>query len=36
MEQLEVNIDRVKTKANFEVIKIMYDSDPCQSLLGIR
>jgi hypothetical protein len=30
-----VNIERVKTKVDFEVIKMMYDSDPYPALLGI-
>jgi hypothetical protein len=35
LEQVEVNIDGVKTKADFEVIEIMDDSDPYLDLLGI-
>jgi hypothetical protein len=32
---VEVNIEGVKTKADFEVIEIMDDSNPYPSLLGI-
>jgi hypothetical protein len=32
---VEVNIEGVKTRENFEVIEIMDDSDPYLSLLGI-
>jgi hypothetical protein len=35
LEQVEVNIDGVKTKVDFEVIEIMDDSDPYPTLLGI-
>jgi hypothetical protein len=35
LEQVEVNIEGVKTKKNFEVINIMDDLDPYLSLLGI-
>jgi hypothetical protein len=35
LEQVEVNIEGVKTKAYFEVIEIMDDSDPYPALLGI-
>jgi hypothetical protein len=35
LEQVEVNIEGVKTKEYFEVIEIMDDSDPYPSLLGI-
>jgi hypothetical protein len=35
LEQVEINIERVKTKADFEVIEIMDESDPYPSLLGI-
>jgi hypothetical protein len=35
LEQVEVNIEGVKTKAYFEVIEIMDDSDPYPTLLGI-
>jgi hypothetical protein len=35
LEQMEVIIDRVKTKADFEVIEIMYDLNPYPALLGI-
>jgi hypothetical protein len=35
MEQVEVNIEEVKTKANFEVIEIMDASDPYPTLLEI-
>jgi hypothetical protein len=32
---VEVNIEGVKTKADFEVIEIMDESDPYPALLGI-
>jgi hypothetical protein len=32
---VEVNIDKVKTKVDFQVIRIMDDSYPYPSLLGI-
>jgi hypothetical protein len=32
---VEVNIDGVKTKVDFEVIEIMDDSNPYPALLGI-
>jgi hypothetical protein len=32
---VEVNIEGVKTKADFEVIEIMDESDPYPTLLGI-
>jgi hypothetical protein len=35
LEKVEVNIEGVKTKENFEVIEIMNDLDPYLSLLGI-
>jgi hypothetical protein len=35
LQQVEVNIDGVKTKADFEVIEIMDDSDRYIDLLGI-
>jgi hypothetical protein len=35
LEQVEVNIEGVKTKVYFEVIEIMDDSDPYPALLGI-
>jgi hypothetical protein len=35
LEQVEVNIEGVKTKVDFEVIEIMDDSDPYPALLGI-
>jgi len=35
LEKVEVNIEGVKTKANFEVIEIMDESDPYPTLLGI-
>jgi hypothetical protein len=35
LEQVEVNIEGVKTKVYFEVIEIMDDSDPYPTLLGI-
>jgi hypothetical protein len=35
LEQVEVNIEGVKTKDDFEVIEIMDDSDPYPALLGI-
>jgi hypothetical protein len=35
LEQVEVNIEGVKTKVNFEVIEIMDESDPYPALLGI-
>jgi hypothetical protein len=35
LEQVEVNIDGIKTKADFEVIEIMDDSYPYPTLLGI-
>jgi hypothetical protein len=35
LEWVEVNIEGVKTKAVFEVIKIMDESDPYLELLGI-
>jgi hypothetical protein len=36
LEQLEVRIEGLKTKEYFEVIKIMDDSNPYPSLLGIE
>jgi hypothetical protein len=36
LDQVEVNIEGVKTKANFEVIEIMVDSDPYPTLLVIE
>jgi hypothetical protein len=33
---VEVNIEAVKTKADFEVIEIMDDSNPYPALLGIH
>jgi hypothetical protein len=35
LEQVEVNIEGVKTKVDFEVIEIMDESDPYPALLGI-
>jgi hypothetical protein len=35
LEQVEVNIEGVKMKDDFEVIEIMDDSDPYPALLGI-
>jgi hypothetical protein len=35
LEQVEVNIEGVKTKVDFEVIEIMDDSNPYPTLLGI-
>jgi hypothetical protein len=35
MEKVEVNIDRVNTKYEFEVIEIMDDLDPYLSLIFI-
>jgi hypothetical protein len=35
LEQVEVNIEGVKTKVDFEVIEIMDESDPYPTLLGI-
>jgi hypothetical protein len=35
LEQVEVNIDGVRTKGNFELIKIMDELDPYPTLLGI-
>jgi hypothetical protein len=35
LEQVEVNIEGVKTKVDFEVIDIMDESDPYPALLGI-
>jgi hypothetical protein len=35
MDKVEVNIKGVKTKVDFEVIKIMDESDPYPALLGI-
>jgi hypothetical protein len=35
LEQVEVKIERVKMKVDFELIEIMDDSDPYPSLLGI-
>jgi hypothetical protein len=35
LEQVEVNIEGVKAKTNFEVIEIMDDLDPYPTLLGI-
>jgi hypothetical protein len=36
LEKVEVNIEGVKTKVEFEVIEIMDDSDPYPALLGIN
>jgi hypothetical protein len=35
MEQVEVNIEGVKTKEYFEVVEIMDDSYPYPTLFGI-
>jgi hypothetical protein len=35
LEKVEVNIEGVKTKANFEVIEIMDDSDPYPVYLAL-
>ena len=35
LEQVEVNIEGVKTKVDFEVIEIMDDSNPYPSFFGI-
>jgi hypothetical protein len=35
LEQVEVNIEGVKMKDDFEVIEIMDDFDPYPALLGI-
>jgi hypothetical protein len=35
LDQVEGNIEGVKTKVDFEVIEIMDDSDPYLTLLGI-
>jgi hypothetical protein len=35
LEQVEVNMEGMKKKADFEVIEIMDDSDPYHALLGI-
>jgi hypothetical protein len=35
LEQVEVNIEGVKTKVDFKVIEIMDESDPYPPLLGI-
>jgi hypothetical protein len=36
LEQVEVNIEGVKTKENFEVIEIMDDLEPYPMLLKIQ
>jgi hypothetical protein len=35
LEKVKVNIEGVKTKADFKVIKIMDESNPYPALLGI-
>jgi hypothetical protein len=35
MEQVKVNIDRVNTKQDIELIEMVDDSDPYLALLGI-
>ena len=35
MKRVEVNLDGVKSLANFEVIEIVDESDPYPTLLGI-
>jgi len=35
LEHVEVDVARVETKTNFEVIEIMGDKDPYPDLLGI-
>jgi hypothetical protein len=36
LEQVEVNVEGVMTKVDFEVIEIMDDSNPYPMLLGIE